>query len=155
MKKILKWGGIGLVILIVIGIIISATSPAAKRGYEDGRQAESQSVSERNQEAIAVVARDLSANTTGISINTSDLETKPNPKGNGTFVYHPDTEFSGVERYLIWLVIEDAAYPLNGASKDITPNLQWPREVDDETWNETGLDKFQATDAIELVFGAN
>ncbi len=63
------------------------------------------------------------------------LRTKPNPRGQGTFVYHPTTRFVGVERHLLWLVLDGKAYALNGASKDITPTLPWPREAEDTVWS--------------------
>ena len=68
-----------------------------------------------------VVSRDLGINELGIE--ASHLSEMPNPKGEGTFVYVPQTRYSGVERYVIWLVIEDRAFALNGATKNITPSL--------------------------------
>ena len=81
------------------------------------------------------------------------LSEMPNPKGEGTFVYVPQTRYLGVERYVIWLVIENRAFALNGATKTITPSLPWPREAPDDLWQRTGLEKFSATEAIQIVFG--
>lgn len=83
-----------------------------------------------------------------------EFRTKPNPKGAGVFVYDPRTRFHGVERYLIWLVVNDDAYPLNGASKNLTPSLKWPREAAPEVWKTTGLDPYSASEAIKIVFGS-
>ena len=99
---------------------------------------------------IVVVSRDLRTNQLGI--DASQLRGKLNPQGEGTFVYVPQTEYRGVERYVIWLVIEEKAFPLNGATKNITPSLPWPREAPDDLWRRTGLEKSQATEAIRIVF---
>ena len=99
---------------------------------------------------IGVVSRDLGINQ--LDIEASHLSEMPNPKGEGTFVYVPQTRHSDVERYVIWLVIEDRAFVLNGATKNITPSLPWPREAPDDLWQRTGLEKSQATEAIRIVF---
>ena len=100
---------------------------------------------------IGVVSRDLGMNQLGIE--ASHLSEMPNPKGEGTFVYVPQTRYSGVERYVIWLVIENRAFALNGVTKNTTPSLPWPREAPDDLWQRTGLEKFSATEAIQIVFG--
>lgn len=51
------------------------------------------------------------------------------------------------------MVVGGEAYPLNGASKNITPSLKWPRDAYSPTWQKTGIDPYMATDAIEIVFG--
>ncbi len=108
-----------------------------------------------DQSAVAVVARATSrSRLTGknLPVSATDLRTKPNARGQGTFVYHPRTRFSGVERHLLWLVLDNRAYALNGATKDVTPSLPWPREAEEAVWRRTGLDKYSATEAIRLVF---
>lgn len=83
-----------------------------------------------------------------------DLRSMPNPKGRGTFVYCPRTDFGGVERLVIWLVLEGQAYPLNGATKgSVTPSISWPREATEAQWSTTGLDPYSASEAIRIVFG--
>ena len=101
--------------------------------------------------SMQVVASALGSNELGIT--ASDLREKPNPKGDGVFVFVPQTRFSGVERFVIWMVIDGEAYPLNGATKNVTPKLKWPREASDSIWQRTNIDRFLATEAIKIVFG--
>ncbi len=68
-------------------------------------------------------------------------------------MFVPETSFFGVERYILWLVLEGTAYPLNGTTKDLTPDLPWPREAEGDVWAQSNLGQFQATEAIELDFG--
>lgn len=102
--------------------------------------------------SVQVVASALGNNKLGVS--PSDLRTKTNPKGKGTFVYVEETRLSGVERKLIWLVLDGKGFPLNGATKDVTPSLPWPREADQELWQATGLDPFMPTEAVQIIFGS-
>lgn len=104
-----------------------------------------------NHYARGIVIQALEPNKLGVG--GAKFRTKPNIKGDGVFVYHPKTRFRGVERYLIWLVIDAEAYPLNGPSKMLTPGLKWPREAEQITWTKTGLSPFMASEAIEIVFG--
>jgi hypothetical protein len=102
--------------------------------------------------AIEVVAQTLGENKLGVT--ASHLHSLANPAGDGTFVYVPETRFHGVERYIIWLVLDGQAYPLNGATKGtVTPTLPWPREASEAHWARTGLDPYTATGAIKIVFG--
>ncbi len=102
--------------------------------------------------ARGIVIQALEPNKLGVG--GAEFRTKPNEKGDGVFVYDPRTRFHGVERYLIWLVIDDVAYPLNGPSKMLTPSLKWPREAEPSNWEKTGLDPYIATEAINIVFGS-
>ena len=88
-----------------------------------------------------------------LQVGGGEFKTKINPKGKGGFVYDPRTRFNGVERNLLWLVLDDTAYPLNGPSKMLTPQLKWPREVSEIKWEKTGLSPFFASEAIEIIFG--
>ena len=72
-----------------------------------------------------------------------------NPRGEGTFVYVSRTRFFGVERYLIWLALDGRVYALNRATKNVTPQLPWPRDAAEIMWARTGLDPFVATEAID------
>lgn len=87
-----------------------------------------------------------------LGVGGREFRTKPNPKGAGVFVYDPRTRFHGVERKLIWLVVHDEAYPLNGASKNLSPTLKWPREADPKVWKSTGLDPYSPQEALAIVF---
>jgi hypothetical protein len=105
----------------------------------------------RTDPAIEVVASALGENK--LEVDASALQSRPNPKGEGTFVYVPQTRFHGVERYVIWLVIDRQAFALNGATKgSVTPMLPWPREAPPGVWERTGLSPYSATEAIEIVF---
>lgn len=79
--------------------------------------------------------------------------TKQNPKGEGTFVYDPRTRFSGIQRNLMWIVLGETAYALNGPSKMLTPSLPWPREAKPGEWEKTGLALALSTDSKEIIFG--
>ena len=88
-----------------------------------------------------------------LNVDGEEFLTLNNPKGKGVLVYDPRTKFNGVDRNLIWMVVGGQAHPLNGASKEITPSLKWPRDADSSAWKKTGLDPYIATEAIEIVFG--
>jgi len=90
-----------------------------------------------------------------LGVTASDLRSKRNPKGDGTFVYVPRTDYSGVTRNLVWLVLDGKAFALNGPSKTATPSVSFPRDADEAAWTRTGLNKYSATEAINLVWGEN
>ena len=76
-------------------------------------------------EARATVIRHVEPNS--LRVGGAEFRVKRNPAGRGAFVYDPRTEFSGVTRNLVWWVPEEnAAYPLNGPSKLVTPGLEFP-----------------------------
>lgn len=102
--------------------------------------------------AIGTVAASIGPNKLGIERN--DLRAKPNPMGDGMFVWVIKTRFNGVQRLLIWVVLEGTAYPLNGSTKSITPGLPWPREANPTIWKRTGLNPFAAEEALRFVFDA-
>ena len=102
------------------------------------------------QQALRIVSASLGYNT--LKVASSDLQALRNPKGQGVLVYVPKTRFAGVERYVVWMVIDGKAYALNGPTKKVTPDLHWPRDAPNGTWKKTGLDPYQATEAINLVF---
>lgn len=99
---------------------------------------------------IVILALELPNN---LKVGGAEFRTKDNPKGEGVFVYDPRTTFNGVQRYLIWIVLDDEAYPLNGPSKMLTPGLKWPRDVAGKTWEKTGLSPYSATEATSIIFG--
>jgi len=100
---------------------------------------------------IGIVANDLGSNI--LDIREENLLGIENPKGEGVLVYVEQTRFSGVERYIMWLVLDETAYPLNGTTKDVTPSFPWPREAPENIWSRTNLNKYSAaTDVIEILF---
>ncbi len=105
---------------------------------------------EEDHYARGIVIQALEPNNLGVG--GAEFKTKPNPKGKGVFVYDPRTRFHGVQRFLVWLVLNDVAYPLNGPSKNLTPSLKWPREASKAEWKKTGLDPYLATESIRIVF---
>lgn len=105
-------------------------------------------------DAIKAVSSHLSGPGNKLGVKAAGLQTKANPKGEGTFVYVAQTRFSGVKRYVVWLVLDGKPYPLNGATKgSVTPDLPWPREAKKEDWARTGLDPYVASEAIKIVYG--
>jgi len=87
---------------------------------------------EDNHHARGIVIQAVEPNK--LKVGGAEFKTIDNPKGDGVLVYDPRTEFYGVKRYLIWMVINDEAYPLNGPSKMVTPSLSWPRDMDNRTY---------------------
>ena len=124
------------------GLLLVAVSPSVAQERENE--------SDVSSDAIKAVASALEPNSLGVV--EDDLRHVQNPRGDGVFVYVSQTRYSGVERYIIWLFVEKRAYPLNGATKALTPTLPWPREAPQELWKKTGLSPYVATEAIEIVF---
>ena len=126
---------------VILALKFAASACSSGSGDSSGATAE-----------ILAVAQHLSGNKLGIKVE--DLRSLPNPRGQGTFVYCPTTRFSGVERKVLWLVLNGQAFPLNGATKgSVTPSLPWPREVPEEEWGATGLDPYFPSEALKIVFG--
>lgn len=155
---------IGLSILAVLGVIIAVgewSKPRPVDALQEARQASTPAAQPSREAAsiaeapegfdVSAVAKHLRGNKLGIV--SSDLLTKKNPKGEGFFVYVPRTRFRGVKRLVLWLALDGRAYPLNGPTKDTTPNLPWPREADAQTWAKSGLNPYSASEAIDIVFG--
>lgn len=102
--------------------------------------------------AVRLVSKSVESNK--LNVTSGDLKAKKNPKGDGVFVYVPQTRFFGTERYVIWMVVDSKGYALNSPSKMVTPSLPWSRDADEVTWNKTGINKFNgASEAIEFLFG--
>lgn len=139
-----------LVVMGLVGSQLPDTTDTNQQTSQNIEEEPSPTIQAVNQEAISVISSEIVA--TELDVDTSRLETIQNPKGEGVFVYYPETSFSEVERYLIWIVINNQGFALNSPSKETTPNLPFPREADNQLWERTNLDKYQATEAIELVF---
>ena len=89
-------------------------------------------------------------------LSAADLVVVDNPNGAGEIVYIRQVqERLGQPVNLLWVVVAGRGYAVNGPSKNMTPELQWPREAPDRVWETTGLDKYSATDTIRLVFEQN
>lgn len=102
-------------------------------------------------DAIDLVARDISANK--LEIHAADLVARKNPTGEGTFVYVPRTRFEGVERHIVWIVVDDKAYAVTGPAKMITPDLPSPMQASESMWSRTGLSSVHAEeDAVKILF---
>ena len=85
--------------------------------------------------ARALVIRHVEPNKLGVG--GRQFRVKRNPRGPGCFVYDPRTQFAGVERNLVWLVLDESrAYALNSPAKMVTPSLKWPRD-DGVLWPST------------------
>ena len=80
-----------------------------------------------------------------LRIGGGEFRVKRNPVGEGCFVYDTRTRFSGVERNLVWLVLDEStAYALNSPSKMVTPGLKW--------LHEDGVTTPSTRDVISYVF---
>ena len=81
-------------------------------------------------EARAEVIRNIMPNE--LNVGGQRFRVKRNPTSlGGAFVYDPNVEYAGVQRYLVWWVPHEYqptlnAYPLNGPSKMVTPGLEFP-----------------------------
>jgi len=144
----LRFGILLLTLALVLAGSACDTKPSPGNSNGSSETGIDQSL---DQNAINLVSKAIEQNKFGVT--AKDLVTKKSPKGEGTFVYVPQKRFSGVERYVIWMVVDSKAYSLNSPSKMVTPSLPWPREGDDATWNKTGIDKFSgASEAIKIIF---
>lgn len=83
---------------------------------------------------------------------TVELCERPNPYGDGMVVFCPRTVFAGVTRRLAWLVLDAQAFPINGASKTVTPSLPWFREATETVQSRAGVGTYshaqQLLDAV-------
>jgi len=93
--------------------------------------------------ARALVIRHVEPNK--LAVGGREFRVKRNPVGPGCLVYDPRTRFSGVERNLLWLVVDETtAYALNSPSKMVTPALKWPRD--------DGVDIPSTSELVAYVF---
>jgi len=139
-------------IAIFCAIIGSLVNPPENSNPSANTQLnQNKNIEQDFQEAINIVSPKLTG-LPDLDINLNDLQVMENPLGEGIFVYVPQTDFYGLERFFLWLVIDNNAYALNGATKDLTPLLSFPRDANEIVWAKTGLDKYIASEAIEIVF---
>ena len=152
---------VSIILLVILGACgnepknteLPARSPAPEVKAKTSAELSDRGLSSAQEKAaIRVVSDRLGSNNFGIEAD--DLRSMKNPKGEGDFVYVEKTRFHGSKRNIIWMVIDGKAYPLNGSTQGIiTPTLPWPREAPNSSWEKTGLNKYMATEAIEIVWG--
>ena len=145
---------VGLLVFSGCGIHSKSPSDGSQNNpYTPSPSATTESFQQTTEEVNAVRLVSGSVESNKLNVTSSDLRAKKNPKGDGVFVYVPQTSFSGVDRYVIWLVVDAKGYALNSPSKMVTPSLPWPRDADEATWNKTGINKFNgASEAIDILF---
>jgi hypothetical protein len=104
-------------------------------------------------EYVQLILKEIEENNqTEIEIDPSLVRISENPIGDGDFVYIDETNFFGVERYFIWIIIDKEIVNRNGATENISPSFPYASEIEEEVWTKTGLDKSQATDVINYLF---
>ena len=112
----------------------------------------SSSITSIYQDAINIISSELAYNQTEINLNPGDFKFLENPVGEGIFIYEPETRFFGVERFFIWVYLNNNIYVVNGATRDVTPNLPVARDVPYEVWKSTKLSPYSAVDLIGYIF---
>lgn len=150
-----KWSVLFVGFVMTLGCNIPSNKSSRRSQSNNNTPSPSVSMESVQQSAEVSAVRLVSAaiESNKLNVTPNDLKSKKNPKGDGVFVYVPQTRYSGVERYVIWMSVDSKAYALNSPSKMVTPSLPWPRDADETTWNKTGINKYNgASEAIEIVF---
>lgn len=142
-----------IVLLTTIATLLLACSEEAGDNSSQAFRQPPEQVQEgvADDPAIPIVAKNIGTNK--LDVKPGDLRAVKNPKGDGTFVFVRKTRFSEVPRYVIWMVIDNQAYPLNAPTKLVTENLPWPREAPEAVWKRTNLSPYEASSALQFVFG--
>ena len=104
------------------------------------------------QDVKCQISSELEYNHTEIKLNPEDFKYLENPVGEGIFIYEPETRFFGVERFFIWVYLNNNIYVVNGATRGVTPNILVARDVPSEEWDSTNISPYSATDLIEYIF---
>jgi len=104
------------------------------------------------QDVIYQISSELEYNQTEIKLNPGDFKYLENPIGEGIFIYEPETRFFGVERFFIWVYLDNNIYVVNGATRGVTPNFPVARDVPYEVWKLTKLSPYPAVDLIGYIF---
>ena len=140
-------------LLILLALLLPSPEPNEAR--ETRSETPVAQAPAQGNSAIALVAPEM----TGVNpwgVSADDLTVMENPEGEGQIVYIPQVqERLGQPINLLWVVVARQAYAVNGPSKELAPGLPWPREAPGGVWNTTGLDPFQATATIRMVFGGS
>lgn len=154
-----------LTVLIFAGIVAIAVmgpssnkeegSPIPEETINRSNTAAAPSVSTNEEfEAIEVVRSSIDPNNK-LGVGTSNvLKTMMNPKGEGFIVFAEQTQYTELqaERFLVWLVVNDTAYPCNGATMNICSGLSWYDEAEPSIWETAGWGQYERG-IIDLVFG--
>jgi hypothetical protein len=122
------------------------------KDYSPTMSATSSSILLLDQEIINKISSELAYNQTEIELNPKHFKYLENPVGEGIFIYEPETRFFGVERFFIWIYLNDNLYVLNGATRNVTPNIPVARDVPSEIWGLTNISPYSATDLIGFIF---
>ena len=109
-------------------------------------------IEEEIDNAIETITQELQYNTTEIVLKPENFLFAENPVGDGVFIYEPETRFFGVERYFVWVVLDNHIILINGATKNMTPNLPYSREVPSELWNRTNLNTSSTSQILGFLF---
>ena len=149
-RAIRFFGFVSIVSVVGMAVLSSPPDKSIDETTRGERKPDPTPISSTKQSPIGLILASLGDNK--LQIRAADLRSVPNPKGQGVFVYVPKTRFRGDERYILWMVIDGKAYAMNGATKNVTPNLVWPREAPADTWRKTALDKYTVTEAMNIVF---
>lgn len=103
------------------------------------------------QDPTILVFQHLSGNRYGF--RREDLKVRPNPYGEGVFVYIPEVEIAGYKRWFYWFVKGNKVVVLNGATNGLTPKLPYPRDTSYTLWHNTGLSVRDVTErGRDLIF---
>ena len=105
-----------------------------------------------DQDIINKISSDLAYNQTEIELNPGDFKYLENPVGEGIFIYEPETRFFGVERFFIWVYLDNNIYVVNGATRGVTPNFPVACDVPYEVWKLTKLSPYSAVDLIGYIY---
>ena len=102
--------------------------------------------------ALTKITNELESNLTEIILNPKSFQYLENPIGEGIFIYDPSTRFFGVERYFIWVYINEEIYVVNGATRSVTPKIPVCDEASPEVWELTNISINPASDLIDFIF---
>jgi hypothetical protein len=106
-------------------------------------------VTQLGEDKAEQICQDLN---TDLVITCDLIKAVKNPVGEGIFLYVDQAIFSGVERYFMWIVIEDEIFVPNGTTKNITPDYPYSYLAPYEIWSLSKLKEHPAPDLIAYIF---
>lgn len=149
MKKLIKYSLIAIVGLFLFIVIVGSLAGPIEKKESTQNSAAGETV-DYSKETSLVTTKIANEK---LGLEASQFKVTKNPSGEGVIVFYPQTNFFGVERHLFWLVIDGQAYPLNGASKDVTTELPWLRDAKKSVQDRSGLNPAMVGDeVIEEIF---